>query len=295
MSIYDVFQHAVQKEELDIFLNSLTFKSPIQSGEQENTFEGEDYVIAWTIRGIFNPEGIRQEYQFVGRDITASRQAEAALEQVTRKLSFLNYVTFNEIENAIFTIGGYFTLIKSQAIDEQAREYFEIAGESLGRIETSLNFAKDYQDLGTNIPQWHDVHQSFVLGISHLDFMSIHRTVQLDNLEIYASTLLERVFIALAKNVLTHAKNATEVTLGYEIVKDGLLLFFRDNGPGVLDDKKEKILERGYGSLKGMELFLVREILSITGITIRETGTYGEGACFEIFVPKRAYRFPDKQ
>ena len=45
----------------------------------------------------------------------------------------------------------------------------------------------------------------------------------------------------------------------------------------------------------GMELFLVREILSITGITISETGKYGEGACFEIFVPKRDYRFPGNQ
>ena len=32
-------------------------------------------------------------------------------------------------------------------------------------------------------------------------------------------------------------------------------------------------------------------ILSITGITITETGTPGQGARFEIVVPKGAYRF----
>ena len=42
-----------------------------------------------------------------------------------------------------------------------------------------------------------------------------------------------------------------------------------------------------------MELFLAREILSITGITIHETGTYGKGARFELAVPKGAYRFVD--
>ncbi|MGA7628822.1 PAS domain-containing protein [Methanoregula sp.] len=35
---------------------------------------------------------------------------------------------------------------------------------------------------------------------------------------------------------------------------------------------------------------LAREILSITGITIHETGMAGKGARFEMFVPKGSYR-----
>jgi hypothetical protein len=35
---------------------------------------------------------------------------------------------------------------------------------------------------------------------------------------------------------------------------------------------------------------LIREILSITGITIAETGEFGKGARFEIRVPKNGYR-----
>jgi len=38
-------------------------------------------------------------------------------------------------------------------------------------------------------------------------------------------------------------------------------------------------------------LYLMGEILSITGITITENGTPGKGARFEIMVPKGAYRF----
>jgi hypothetical protein len=37
-------------------------------------------------------------------------------------------------------------------------------------------------------------------------------------------------------------------------------------------------------------MFLSREILSITGINIKETGIPGEGARFEIIVPKGTYR-----
>jgi hypothetical protein len=40
-----------------------------------------------------------------------------------------------------------------------------------------------------------------------------------------------------------------------------------------------------------MGLFLAREILSITGISIKETGGHKKGAKFEMFVPKGGYRF----
>jgi hypothetical protein len=39
-------------------------------------------------------------------------------------------------------------------------------------------------------------------------------------------------------------------------------------------------------------MFLIREILSITGITIRENGTWQQGARFEIRVPSEKFRFP---
>ena len=45
----------------------------------------------------------------------------------------------------------------------------------------------------------------------------------------------------------------------------------------------------------GLGLFLVREILSITGIKIRETGVPGKGARFEILVPEGGYRIRNNQ
>jgi len=224
-------------------------------------------------------------------NITGRKQAEAALQQVTKKLTLLNQVTFNDIQNAVFTLKGYLTLERPLPGEEPVKNYLEMEEESVRKIDYCLNFAKNYQDLGVKPPEWQNVHQSFVLGISHLDFSSIHRTIQLDNLEIYADSLLERVFFTLAGNVLRHAKNSTRVIIGYQIAGDGLLLSFEDNGTGIPDANKEKIFERGYGTQQGMELFLVREILGITGITIRETGTIGSGARFEMSVPKGAYRF----
>jgi signal transduction histidine kinase len=66
-----------------------------------------------------------------------------------------------------------------------------------------------------------------------------------------------------------------------------------DDGIGVPAELKEKIFEKGYGKHTGFGLFLAREILAITGITIQETGTFGKGAVFAITVPEGSFRKAD--
>ena len=238
--------------------------------------------------------GIKKFVLAIDRDISERKKADDAIRQVTKKLTLLNAVTFNDIQNATFTLDAYIDLGKSFSDNEKVNQMLDKAEESARIINRSLNFAKNYQYLGVRPPRWHDVNQTFILGISHLDFSAIKRTVQLNNLEIYADSLFEQVFFSLANNVLRHAKTATRVTLGYQLIGDDLLLFFEDNGEGIQDVLKEKIFERGFGIQKGMDLFLLREILGITGITIRETGSFGSGARFEMIVPKGGYRFGEK-
>jgi len=63
-----------------------------------------------------------------------------------------------------------------------------------------------------------------------------------------------------------------------------------DDGTGIPPGEKEKIFERGYGKNTGMGLFLSREILAITGISITGNGEPGKGARFEIRVPPGKFR-----
>ncbi len=70
---------------------------------------------------------------------------------------------------------------------------------------------------------------------------------------------------------------------------DGILIV-ADDGVGVPLADKERIFERGFGRNTGLGLFLVREILGITGMSIRETGEPGKGARFEVTVPKGMFR-----
>jgi signal transduction histidine kinase len=223
--------------------------------------------------------------------------AEDALILARKKLNFLNVVTFNDIRNSIFSLSGYLELEKELLTDEKVEGYLENEKFAVRSIVHSLNFAKNYQDMGIKPPLWQNVNQTFLYAISHLDFAKVSRIlrkVTLDNLEIYADPLLETVFFNLAENVLKHGGAVTEMILRYQEVPEGLTLFFEDNGKGIPVHLKEEIFERGYGKDKGMGLFLVREVLGITRISIRETGQQGKGARFEISVPKGCYRFASR-
>lgn len=69
-----------------------------------------------------------------------------------------------------------------------------------------------------------------------------------------------------------------------------MIIIWEDNGVGIPMKEKEKIFDRGYGKHTGLGMFLAREILSLTDITIRETGEPEKGACFEIHIPKEGWK-----
>ncbi|MDO9550150.1 MAG: cache domain-containing protein [Methanoregula sp.] len=219
------------------------------------------------------------------------QRSQQALTQARKKLNLLNLVTFTDIQNAIFSLSGYMELEKLQPAEEKTLEYRQKQEKIIQTISASLKFAKNYQDLGIKAPAWQDVLQAFLIGISHIDSSKLSRKIQVDNLEVYADPLLEKVFLTLAENVLLHGTTATEISLMFKEDSEGLTLIFEDNGAGIPVLMKDKIFERRIKGKDGLGLFLAREILSITGITIKETGMEGNGARFEMLVPKGAYRF----
>jgi signal transduction histidine kinase len=145
--------------------------------------------------------------------------------------------------------------------------------------------------MGIRPPQWQNVNHIFLLAISHLDFLRIRHPIQLDGLEIFADPLLEQVFQILVDNILKHGMTATEVMLRYSLSGHQLTFVVEDNGAGIPENLKTTIFERDFQKKRGKGLYLAREILGITEITVKETGEPGKGARFEILVPGNRYRF----
>jgi signal transduction histidine kinase len=102
--------------------------------------------------------------------------------------------------------------------------------------------------------------------------------------------MIEKAVAQLLDNAIRHGKNVSQVSISVHDTETGAVLVIEDNGTGIPAADKERIFERGFGKRTGWGLFLAREILAITGMTITETGEPGKGARFEIHIPAEAYR-----
>jgi len=108
---------------------------------------------------------------------------------------------------------------------------------------------------------------------------------------VFADQLLDRVFYNLIDNTLRHAGDQTKmIHISSQESDTNLTIIYEDDGVGISEEEKKHLFTRGFGKHSGLGLFLSREILSITGITITENGIPGKSARFEILIPPEKYR-----
>ena len=225
------------------------------------------------------------------RDVTDRKNAETAFKKANRKLNLLSGIVRHDMKNKLTALFIYLDLASEQKTGNEQREDLEKVRDSAKAILTLVDFTHKYQDLGVAAPSWQNVGEVLKEATSHFDCSGVRIVDDTNGLELLADKLFERVIYNLLDNALRYAHGIRTFSMRFT-VKDGVLtLFVEDDGPGVPAGEKERIFERGFGKNTGLGLFLVREVLGITGITIRESGEPGTGARFEMTVPPGAFRF----
>jgi PAS domain S-box-containing protein len=224
-------------------------------------------------------------------DISDIKKAHDALQLANKKLNLLAEITRHDIRNKLTVLGGYLELFTDHPPEPQHSMYLTKLKTAVKMITENIEFTKLYQDLGVVEPKWQNVTDLFYRVCIHIDIRKIRFEAPADGLEIFADPLLERVFYNIVENAVEHGDRVSVVRLFSEESSDGLLIRIEDDGIGIPVHDKEMIFERGFGKNTGLGLFLSREILSITNISIKEAGEFQHGARFEINVPKGVYRF----
>lgn len=219
------------------------------------------------------------------------KQTEEALREANKKLNLLNSITRHDILNQLMVIDGYLEIFQEECHgDEKLRTYFERVIQSTKMIEHQISFTKFYQELGVHAPVWHRV-QSVAEWVSGMaGFEKIRFTINTESLEVFADPLFEKVFFNLFDNAVRHGEHVSEIHVRFERRGTEGVIVVEDNGVGVSVADKPKIFLRGYGKHTGFGLFLTKEILTITGVRIQETGKQGQGARFEMIVPSGGFR-----
>lgn len=250
-----------------------------------------DYEI--TCREIITPFGGCNGRLLMLRDETGKLKARRAIEMANRKLNLLSNITRHDMLNKLTIMNGYIELSRDETDSALRSSYLDILEKTTQVFQQELEFTRDYQDLGIHAPLWQDVAVTISEQQSHLTTRDVRitRAIRPEAVAIYADPLLRKVFFNLIDNALRYGGDGlTSIQITSQVEDGALVLVFTDDGTGIPVKDTTRLFTKGFGKNTGLGLFLSREILAITDITINETGEPGKGARFEIVVPEGAWR-----
>ena len=244
----------------------------------------------WSDHAVFDENDKVIEFQSVGRDITDRKRTDQALFEANKKLNLLSVITRHDILNQLTGLQGYLGMTREIITDPEAKNMVEKAIRAGEVIKSQITFTRQYQDIGVRNPLWQNVYTSAMKVCQDGVFSDVSLDKSLSEIEIFADPLLEMVFYNLFENAVMHGGTVTRIRVTGEPAPDGLNLIIEDDGKGIPPADKRKIFDKGFGSHTGLGLFLVKEVLAITSLVIRETGEYGRGAQFRIHIPEGMFR-----
>ncbi|NLV27235.1 MAG: PAS domain S-box protein [Methanomicrobiales archaeon] len=301
---YEVYSKAIVKTERSILINKVLnpdlsvdefYPLVEHRGESFSTsywlsLSGEMKYISVIASRLYDLDG-----SIVGaiesiRDITSHKMAEDALLVANKKLNLLSNITRHDIINKVMVSKGYLSLLKDSSPGPDQKELIDKVMRSLIDIDHFIAFTRTYQELGLKVPVWQDVKavcNSAIKGVGSDDVLINNK---LSDISILADPLMEKVCYNIIENAIRHGENLTQIDITAHETEEGLRISIRDDGIGIPDNQKELVFERGFGRNSGYGLFLVREILSLSGISISENGKYGSGCRFDIDVPRGKFR-----
>ena len=170
-------------------------------------------------------------------------------------------------------------------------EYFLKVSTAAKRIAAMVQFTREYEEIGVHAPAWQDTRTLVDTAAKQAPLGKVRVKNDLSTgVKVFADPLIIKVFYNLMDNAVRYGGKIATIRFSVEERDDGHLIVCEDDGDGIVAAEKEMIFERGFGKNTGLGLALVREILDITGISIRETGEPGKGARFEMVVPKGAWQ-----
>ena len=221
---------------------------------------------------------------------------EEALREANRKLALLSGITRHDIVNQLTALKGYIALSYEYLEDPlQLRVFLDKENMAADTIWDQILFTKYYQDMGVSDPVWQGIGNNIGKAAGSLQAGEITIVSDCQDIELFADPMLRQVFYNLIDNALNYGGETMHVIrISCRSEDPNLIVTCEDDGIGIPENEKELIFRHGYGKHTGLGLFLVREILGITGMTIRETGIYGKGARFEITVPPGIFRTAGK-
>ncbi|MBI0581401.1 MAG: hypothetical protein JET69_00095 [Methanomassiliicoccales archaeon] len=224
------------------------------------------------------------------REVTDQCRAEAEAISAKHTLDLMNSITHHDVFNQLTILEGNLIMAGKKTDPASMQKHIDASYQAALNIQKQMQFARDYQEMTKRTPVWQDVEYKILEASTALDLKNIRLSVDTKGVEILADLLLEKVLYNLMHNSITHGGKVDNVRFVAMEVDGKLELIYTDDGAGIDAKMKSALFMKGVGQNSGLGLFLSREILEHSHMTITENGEPGRGARFVIRVPKGSYR-----
>jgi PAS domain S-box-containing protein len=292
---YDLVPPGTRNEVKTELLSAFGRREKIENFISPNSHKNGNVVILETTGvPVYDTGGAFIGYRGIDLDITEHKRADDAVKKANKQLILLNSITRHDILNQLNSFTGYLAMMKKIQMDGNLSDLLRKEEAIAETIRRMITFTRDYQNIGVKPPEWQNISELLRNVLTITEKGSIAFTLDIDGLEVYADQLIEKVFFNLMENSVRHGESVSTITIRAAMRDRDLILVYEDNGVGIPAEEKETIFDRGHGKNTGYGLFLAREILAITGLSLSETGIPGKGVRFEILVPAGSFRFGGK-
>lgn len=135
-----------------------------------------------------------------------------------------------------------------------------------------------------------------LFGHSNISTGKVHQSLETENPEVFTGLMLEEVSQRLFEYSVRHVGQVTRIRVWITATLNEAIIFFKDDGIGTLQEKKEQTFLSGDATCASRgSLVFIWEILSFAWITIRKTMEPVIWAQFEIVVPSDMWRTAGKE
>jgi PAS domain-containing protein/GNAT superfamily N-acetyltransferase/two-component sensor histidine kinase len=223
------------------------------------------------------------------RDVTDKVMTETALQNTSSRLNILAGIIRNDIAKKLAVMYGHLTVGVMKFNDPNVLSFISSLQESANGIQRQIEISREFRDIGTTPPAWMPVQEAVLDAAARIDFKEVTFRAWAGRLEIFTDPHLSTVFYHLFENSKKEGTGATRVVVTYHIHDKICTILIEDDGLGIPDPDKESLFSRR-SEIFGCGLFLAHEILTLTGMSVRENGVAGKGTRFEILIPPEGYR-----
>ncbi len=227
-------------------------------------------------------------------DISERKRSEEMLQEANNKLRLLTGLTRHDIYNQLNVVQLLHQMAQASSDPKVIHSYISRAEEAGKQISATIGFTREYENFGTTSGGWQNIRKIIELASHEVAFGNVVlENLISDRTEVYADPIIRKVFATLMENGIRHGEKISYIRFSASVKENILVITCEDDGVGVLEQEKKLIFDSGFGKNTGIGLFLSREILSITGLSIVENGIPGKGARFEILVPTEKFKQTD--